>query len=120
MGNSLVKATSSAKLLASGKRYNAPVTFTTEDYFPFIKNYFDPSIWETGSFDEAQKSFTTAAYGFSGWSTEKGYPTTWNLSKYKYLVIELANGSVMNASFRMFDEASYWAKQSRCATRHKT
>lgn len=113
LGNTLVKTTKSAKMLASGKRYNAPVTFTTEDYFPFITGYFNPSIWDTGSFDEAQKAFTTAAYGFSGWSTELGYPTTWNLSNYKYLVIELANGSVMNASFRMFDEANYWGKQSR-------
>ena len=120
LGNSLIKATASAKLLVGGKRYNAPVTFKTSDYFPLLNNYFNPAIWENGTFDEANKSFSTGAYGFSGWSSEegKGFPTVWNLSNYHYLVIKFADGSEhinAGANFRMFDQIGYFSPASRTA-----
>jgi len=119
LGNSLIKATTSAKVLQGGKRYNAHLNFTTENYFPLLAGYFNPSIWETGALDESQKTFATGAYGFAGWTTEaNGYPTGWNLSNYNYLVLKFANGSqhiAAGANFRMYDEASYWATQSHTA-----
>lgn len=120
LGNSLIKATASAKLLSGGKRYNAPVTFTTGDYFPLLKDYFNPTIWESGTFDEANKSFATGPFGFAGWSSDegKGFPTTWNLTNYHYLVIKFAAGSEhvsTGANFRMFDETGYFSPASRTA-----
>ena len=65
---------------------------------------FNPSIWETGSFDRKTHTFIAGQYGFGGWQ----YPSGKDLTTHKYLVAELVsmedNDDVV---FRIFDEG-YW------------
>lgn len=64
---------------------------------------------EPGSFDPATHKLSTALYGFGGWSRESEN-TSWDLSKYHYLVVELGEQSDLTEngwSFRLFD-SGYW------------
>ena len=74
--------------------------------FPLTAAGFDPSIWETGTFDEATGRLHTGQYGFGGWKYANGT----DLSGYKYLVVELAAAQSCNASFRLFDVNDYWSQ----------
>ncbi|NDV80875.1 hypothetical protein [Bacteroides sp. 51] len=103
LGNSLIKATASAKTLEGGKRYNAPMTFFTGDYFPLLSQYF-VNFTDGGTFDESTKTLVTGMYGAMGWSFE----TPLNLSAYKYLVIEATDGYNKGTQFRMIDEGGFW------------
>jgi len=75
-------------------------------YFPMTSDLFNPSIYESGTFDAATKTLVTGQYGFGGWN----YSTGLDLSNYKYLVAKLATATSSGASFRLFDESSYWTK----------
>lgn len=78
------------------------------DFFPLTKEGFNPSIWETGSFDETTKTLITGQFGFGGWE----FTEPLDLSEYRYLVAEFDNsdGSLTgrNLSFRIFDETDYF------------
>ena len=77
------------------------------DLFPLTKEGFNPSIWETGSFDETTKTLITGQYGFGGWE----FTEPLDLSEYRYLVAEFDNsdGSLTgkDLQFHIFDEG-YW------------
>jgi beta-xylosidase len=73
--------------------------------FPLVSGIFNPSIYATGTFNQTTKTLTTGQYGFGGWSYSSGV----NLSGYKYLVAKLASVTSSGASFRVFDESSYWS-----------
>lgn len=73
--------------------------------FPFLNGYFNPSIWETGSFDSATHTITTGKYGFAGWQ----YSTGLDLSEYNYLIAELEGTNDSGLSFRVFDQNNYWS-----------
>lgn len=74
--------------------------------FPLMTGLFNPSIWETGTFDEATSTVTTGQYGFAGWNYSNGV----DLSGYKYLVAKVAKSPQAGGlSFRIFDENNYWA-----------
>lgn len=91
-GNSLIQATNGAKALIGGKRYNAPITFSTADYFPILERYMTLNLWNQCLLEEATKTLTVAKDGGNGgWSAENGiFPTTWDLTGYSYLVVDLA------------------------------
>lgn len=72
--------------------------------FPFVAGFFNPSIWETGSFDPDTHVITTGKYGFAGWK----YPAGLDLSEYRYLVAELDGANNASVSFRAFDIDNYW------------
>lgn len=74
--------------------------------FPLISGLFNPSIWETGSFNQTTKTLITGPYGFGGWQYSNGL----DLSKYKYLVVKLGADNYSSISFRIFDENNYWSK----------
>ena len=74
-------------------------------YFPLTSDFFNPSIYGSGTYDEHQLSLTTGQYGFGGWR----YPGGLNLSGYKYIVVRLASAQSCGASFRIFDENNYWS-----------
>ena len=76
----------------------------TSSTFPLVSGIFNPSIWTTGTFDEATHTLVTGQWGFGGWSYSNGV----NLSGYKYLVAKLGNTNASSVSFRLFDENSYW------------
>ena len=71
--------------------------------FPLTNELFNPSIWETGTFDEATGELVTGLYGFGGWKYNSGI----DLSEYKYLIAELDSDNTCSASFRLFDKG-YW------------
>ena len=73
--------------------------------FPLSADVFNPSIYETGTFDETTGSLITGKWGFGGWQ----YSSALDLSAYKYVVVQLSSAQSCGASFRMFDETSYWS-----------
>ena len=78
--------------------------------FSLSAQWFNPNIWEKGTFDESTGALTTGQYGFGGWQYASGV----DLSQWKYLVVELKEvqpfGNTWSASFRLFDVNNYWAK----------
>lgn len=77
-----------------------------EPLFSLTEKWFNPSIWEHGTFDEATGALTTGQYGFGGWQ----YPQGADVSDWKYLVVELSQTQSRGASFRLFDVNNYWDK----------
>ena len=73
--------------------------------FPLITGLLNPSIWESGSFNQTTKTLITGSYGFGGWQYSNGL----DLSKYKYLVVKLGADNSGGVSFRVFDQNSYWS-----------
>ncbi len=82
---------------------------TKNEMFPLDELGFNPSIYGTGTYNEETHTLTTGQYGFGGWK----YNTPLDLSEYKYIVIQLSekakDSGQYSASFRLFDENSYWA-----------
>ncbi|MDE5584787.1 MAG: T9SS type A sorting domain-containing protein, partial [Muribaculaceae bacterium] len=71
--------------------------------FPLLNGYFNPSIWETGTFNEETGEITTGQYGFAGWKYGSGL----DLSEYDYLICEVENPGG-GLSLRLFDKDNYW------------
>ena len=80
-----------------------------EPLFSLTDRWFNPSIWEQGTFDEATGKLVTGQYGFGGWQ----YPQGVDLSGYQYLVVELSQPQSAGASFRLFDTNNYWTSPFR-------
>ena len=76
--------------------------------FPLLNGYFNSNIWETGSFDEQTKEFTTGTYGFAGWKYGAGL----DLSDYNYLICEMETAGDNGLSLRLFDKDNYWTDPS--------
>lgn len=74
--------------------------------FALTKESFNPSICETGSFDENTRTLITGQYGFGGWQFSSGL----NLSAYRTITVELGNDNISGVSFRLFDKTSYWTE----------
>ena len=72
--------------------------------FPLLSGYFNPSIWEKGTFDELTGEITTGQYGFAGWTYGSGL----DLSEYDYLICEVENPGG-GLSLRLFDTDNYWS-----------
>lgn len=72
--------------------------------FALTNEWFNPSIWEKGTFDETTGELVTGKYGFGGWQYANGI----DLSGYKTLTVELSQKQNVGASFRMFDTNNYW------------
>ena len=71
--------------------------------FPLLNGYFNPSIWENGTFNEETGEITTGQYGFAGWKYGSGL----DLSEYNYLICEVENPGG-GLSLRLFDKDNYW------------
>lgn len=81
-----------------------PTPRPSEGDFVFDFNQFNPSIWETGTYDSESSVFTAGQYGFGGWE----YDRPIDLSGYKYLIAELSQDESNGVEFRIFDQPSYW------------
>lgn len=81
-----------------------PTPNPTEGDFVFDFKYFNPTIWEKGTYDSENSIFTAGQYGFGGWEYDKPI----DLSEYKYIVAELSKEETNGVEFRIFDTASYW------------
>lgn len=77
-----------------------------EPLFSLTEEWFNPNIWEKGTFNETTGYLKTGQWGFGGWE----YPGGIDLSAYKYLVVELKEKQNVSASFRLFDINNYWSK----------
>ena len=80
-------------------------TNITASTFPLTKEMFDPSIWERGTFDEKSHCVTTGKYGFAGWRYNKAL----DLTKERFLIVEISGGENCGLSFRLFDTNNYWS-----------
>lgn len=78
----------------------------SEGDFVFDLNTFNPTIWESGTFDTETGVFVAGMYGFGGWE----YNPPIDLSGYKYIVAELNEPEHNGLELRVFDTASYWEK----------
>ncbi len=76
----------------------------TEGDFVFDLSTFNPSIWETGTFNLSDSTFVAGQYGFGGWQYDKPI----DLSGYKYIVAVLSEPEANGVEFRVFDTQSYW------------
>ncbi len=103
IGSTTVKASYTDRL---GNTLTMDIPVTSSSYFPLTSAGIDPNIWETGSFDESTHTLVTGQWGFGGWKYANGI----DLSAYKYIVIEMNQIQNNGASFRLFDENSYWSK----------
>lgn len=74
--------------------------------FPLTADGINPSMYGSGTYNESTHTLVTGQYGFGGWDYSNGV----DLSNYKYIVIELNKAQSCGASFRLFDETSYWSK----------
>ncbi len=79
-------------------------TIKKQPLFALTNEWFNPSIWEKGTFDETTGELVTGKYGFGGWQYANGI----DLSGYKTLTVELSQKQNVGASFRMFDTNNYW------------
>ncbi len=73
--------------------------------FPLTADGINPSMYGSGTYNESTHTLVTGQYGFGGWDYSNGV----DLSNYKYIVIELNKAQSCGASFRLFDETSYWS-----------
>ena len=73
--------------------------------FPLTEAMFNPSIWETGTFDESTRTLVTGQYGFGGWQYAEGL----DLSAFSTITVELGNDNTSQVSFRLFDKNNYWS-----------
>ncbi len=86
-------------------------TFTvTVATFPLTKEGFNPSVWETGTFEEGTGCLVTGQYGFGGWQYETGV----DFSAHNYIVVRLHRPATCQPSFRLFDSANYWSTPYMC------
>lgn len=76
----------------------------SEGDFTFDFKYFNPNIWEKGTFNAETGECMLGQWGFGGWE----YTTPIDLSGYRYLVAELAQEESNGVEFKVFDTASYW------------
>lgn len=89
---------------ATGAAIHLWLPVTVISPFALKAGVFNPSIWETGWFDESSKTLVTGQYGFGGWQYANGL----DLSSYRTLTVELGNDNTSSVSFRLFDKTSYW------------
>lgn len=73
--------------------------------FPLLEGYFNPSIWETGTFNASTGEVTTGTYGFAGWKYASGL----DLSRYNYLIAEVEGANNCWLSLRVYDSDNYWS-----------
>ncbi len=85
-----------------GRRETKSINFVSTP-FPLLNGYFNPSIWEHGTFNEQTGEITTGQYGFAGWTYGSGL----DLSEYEYLICEVENPGC-GLSLRLFDKNNYW------------
>lgn len=76
------------------------------DGFPFTTDKFNASIAGEGKFTPNIKSLTTSAKGIAGWM----YPSPWDVSACKYLVVNLLRSCSCNAEIRIYDGSSIWVE----------
>ncbi len=96
------EATCEINYTIDGKQQTKNLHFTSTP-FPLLNGYFNPSIWETGTFNEQTGEITTGQYGFAGWKYGSGL----DLSDYNYLICEVENPGG-GLSLRLFDKDNYW------------
>lgn len=68
------------------------------------KEHFNPSIIGTGTFNATTKALKTSAKGLAGWK----YSEPWDISQFKYLVVNLARKPSIASEVRIYDKNAIW------------
>lgn len=102
-GNATLTVTYTA---ATGETKRVELPLLVIPAFPLTGQKFNPSIWETGSFDETTRTLITGKYGFGGWKYAGGL----DLSAFDTLTVQLGNANESQVSFRLFDTDNYWSQ----------
>ena len=89
----------------AGLTCSLDVAVTVLSPFPLTEDMFNPSIWETGSFDQQTRTLITGQYGFGGWQYAEGL----DISAFSRLTVRLGNDNDGGVSFRLFDKNNYWS-----------
>ena len=89
----------------AGLTCSLDVAVTVLSPFPLTEDMFNPSIWETGSFDQQTRTLITGQYGFGGWQYAEGL----DISAFSRLTVRLGNDNDSGVSFRLFDKNNYWS-----------
>jgi len=105
-----------ATLTVSALGMTSTCNVTVGSLFPLTNESFNPSIWETGSFDESTHTFISGTYGFGGWQFG-GI----DITGHQYIVAKLGAGSDMSCSpsFRLFDDKGYWGGAVECSFKNR-
>lgn len=103
VANSIGETSCKVSYEYNGKHETREVKFVSTP-FPLAEGYFNPSIWETGSFNPSTHEVKTGQYGFAGWKYGAGL----DLSDYRYLIAEIEGDNNCGLSFRIYDQDNYW------------
>lgn len=77
-----------------------------QPFFSLSEEWFNPNIFETGTYSASTGYLKTGQYGFGGWQ----YPNGIDISAHRYLIVELKQTQTCGTSFRLFDINNYWSK----------
>lgn len=74
--------------------------------FPFDTERFSASIYGEGSYTTRLNKTTTSKGGLAGWV----YPSPWDISDAKYLIVRLYKSCNVNLELRLYDVYSIWTE----------
>ena len=102
-GSTKVTATYTGK---NGKQYQTTfnVTVNAREFFSFKKEDIREFFGDTGTYDEATRTFHPGQWGQMGWQYDEGV----DMSSYKYLVVKLKTPQNCSAHLNIFPQNSIW------------
>ena len=102
-GSTKVTATYTGK---KGQQYQTTfnVTVNAREFFSFKKEDIREFFGDTGTYDEATRTFHPGQWGQMGWQYDEGV----DMSSYKYLVVKLKTPQNCSAHLNIFPQNSIW------------
>ena len=102
-GSTKVTATYTDK---NGQQYQTTfnVTVNAREFFSFKKEDIREFFGDTGTYDEATRTFHPGQWGQMGWQYDEGV----DMSSYKYLVVKLKTPQNCSAHLNIFPQNSIW------------
>jgi len=102
-GSTKVTATYTGK---NGQQYQTTfnVTVNAREFFSFKKEDIREFFGDTGTYDEATRTFHPGQWGQMGWQYDEGV----DMSSYKYLVVKLKTPQNCSAHLNIFPQNSIW------------
>ena len=90
----------------NGQQYQTTfnVTVNAREFFSFKKEDIREFFGDTGTYDEATRTFHPGQWGQMGWQYDEGV----DMSSYKYLVVKLKTPQNCSAHLNIFPQNSIW------------
>ncbi len=89
---------------ANGTEYTATFNIVVS-LFPLTEDCINPSIYKSGKYQARTKALTTGKDGFGGWQ----YCRTADLSRHRYLVVNLRRNTACHPVLRLCEGREPWA-----------